>query len=208
MLSALEEGGLASNAICSQTSRHSMASRRARGRASRFALHGELFIFRHRKPLHYLQRAGPYDDEPVYLRGSRHNRYELTRRREKERTDRATVIATEKLTGEDWKVVPDRTLLLVTLHGLLPAEPRPAADGAAGSHGTPRLKPNASQGSGAMLRARSGLHVEPPHHAAARVAGQGDLDGRFRRCSRRKRSRWARHRGHRRRRDHDGTERQ
>jgi predicted glutamine amidotransferase len=81
----------------------------------------QIFVFRHRKLLHHLQRAGPHDGSPIYLRGSRHHRYELTLKEEKEVTDRAAIIATEKLTNENWRLIPDRTLMLMTLNGLLPA---------------------------------------------------------------------------------------
>jgi predicted glutamine amidotransferase len=83
-----------------------------------FCAQRRVFVFRHRKPLHYCHRAGPYNDNPVYLRGNRHHQYKLILRGSKAPAKRATIIATEKLTGELWKEVPDRTLFLVTPNGL------------------------------------------------------------------------------------------
>ncbi len=76
-----------------------------------------VFIFRHKKPLYYRNRTGPYDGT-VRLRGLRHQRYEVRLRFEKESTERATIIATEPLTDEPWLIVPDRTLCSVRLGGI------------------------------------------------------------------------------------------
>jgi predicted glutamine amidotransferase len=59
-----------------------------------FCARDRVFLFRHRKPLYYLRRS-----------------------------DAATVVASEKLTGEDWLPVPDRQLLAVGCGRIRPVRP-------------------------------------------------------------------------------------
>lgn len=72
-----------------------------------------LIAFRHHKPLWWLTRAPPHE-ENVRLRNPNLPAYKADLLLEKSRDEVATVMATEKLSrGERWEALPERTLVAV-----------------------------------------------------------------------------------------------
>jgi predicted glutamine amidotransferase len=71
----------------------------------------ETFAYRFRKPLFYLNRKPPYGPKKVKMLDSD---FEICLGKEKDNSEIATILATNKMTDEDWKIFPDRTLCSIT----------------------------------------------------------------------------------------------
>jgi predicted glutamine amidotransferase len=118
LLAAFEDRGLAGiRETVDEVFRRNVLSPKA---SSSFVLciQGQVLIFRHQKPMYFCCRRQPFDANRVYLRGSKHRRFELTVDGVKNQTDAATIVATEPLTGERWQEVQNRTLFVVSPTGL------------------------------------------------------------------------------------------
>lgn len=75
----------------------------------------ETFAYRFRKTLFYLNRKPPYDSKRVKMIDSD---FEIDLGKEKDNSEIATILATNKMTNEHWKKFADRTLCLITYDGV------------------------------------------------------------------------------------------
>jgi len=73
------------------------------------------FAYRFRKPLFYLNRKPPYGRKRVKMID---DDFEIDLGKEKDNSEIATILGTNKLTNEGWKEFPDRTLCSITYEGL------------------------------------------------------------------------------------------
>ena len=71
--------------------------------------------YRFRKPLFYLNRKPPYGPKKVKMIDSD---FEIDLCKEKDDSEIATILATNKMTNEHWKKIADRSICLITYDGV------------------------------------------------------------------------------------------
>src|SRR5579872_3819932 len=114
LLASIESGGRAGLKAAIKKFFDSKTLPRAASASFVLCTPDDTYVFRHHKQLFYRTRVPPYDDQPIFLRGEIHSPYRLSLQKSKNQNERATIIATECLTSEEWTGIDDRTLFAVT----------------------------------------------------------------------------------------------
>lgn len=71
-----------------------------------------IYVFRHSKPLFYVNRRPPHNDS-ITLTDPQRKGYVFDLSMEKGPNEIATIIASTKLTGEQWNLIPERKLVCI-----------------------------------------------------------------------------------------------